>query len=40
MPYDLTYNRYLMNKTNEKNRARDIEIKNTLTVTRGEWGKG
>ena len=40
IPYDPTYKWNLINKTNEQNRARDIEIKNTLTVTRREWGKG
>ena len=31
-----------MNKTNEQKRTRDMEIRNRLTVTRGEegWGEG
>ena len=33
---DLTYEWNLINKTNEQNRTRDMEIKNKLTVTRGE----
>ena len=36
IPYDLTYKWNLINKTNEQNRTRDMEIKNKLTVTRGE----
>ena len=46
MPYDLTYNRNLMNKTNKqrktKTKPRDMEIKNKLTGTRvgEEWGVG
>ena len=36
--YDLTYNWNLMNKTNDKNRTRGLEIKNKLTVTRAERG--
>ena len=48
IPYDLTYKWTLINKTNEQNRTRDIEIKNNLTVTRqegeqdnrGKTGKG
>ena len=35
-PYDLTYKWNLINKICEQNRTRDIEIKNKLTVTRGE----
>ena len=38
IPYDLIYKRNLINKTNEQNRTRDIETRNRLTVTRGEWG--
>ena len=45
IPYDLTFNWNLVNKTSKQNITRDIEIKNNLTVTRGEvecdkWGKG
>ena len=36
MPYDLIYKWNLIKKTSEQNRSRDIEIKNKLTVTRGE----
>ena len=36
IPYDLTYKWNLINKTNEQNRTREWEIKNKLTVTRGE----
>ena len=38
IPYDLTCKWNLTNKTNEQNRMRDMEIKNKLTVTRGEGG--
>ena len=38
IPCDLTYKWNLINKTNKQNRTRDIEIKNKLTVTRGEGG--
>ena len=38
LPYDLTYKWNLINKTNKQNITRDIEIKNKLTVTRGEEG--
>ena len=38
IPYDLTYRWNLINKTNKQNITRDIEIKNNLTVTRGEVG--
>ena len=34
--YELTYKWNLMNKTNEQNRTRDMEVKNKLAVTRGE----
>ena len=41
IPYDLTFNRNLINKTNkQKNITKDIEIENRLTVTRGERVKG
>ena len=36
--YDLTYKWNLINKTNEQNTTGDLEIKNQLTVTRGEAG--
>ena len=37
--YDLTINRNLINKTNKQTKiAKDIEIENRLTVTRGEVG--
>ena len=40
IPYDLTYKWKLLKKqTNKQNRPRDMEIKNKLTVTRGE-GRG
>ena len=39
IPYDLTYKWNLINKTNKQNITRDIEIKNKLTVTRGEEGR-
>ena len=39
IPYDLTYKWNLIKKqTSEQNRTRDMEIKNKLTMTRGEWG--
>ena len=39
IPYDLTFNWNLINKTKSKqNVTRDIEIKNSLAVTRGEVG--
>ena len=39
IPYDLTYKWNLIKKTSKENITRDIEIKNKLTVTRGE-GEG
>ena len=37
IPYDLTYKWNLIKKqTREQNITRDIEIKNKLTITRGE----
>ena len=36
IPYDLTFNRNLINKTNEQNITKDTEIENRLLVTRGE----
>ena len=39
IPYDLIYKWNLSNRTNkQKNITRDIEVKNTLTMGRGEWG--
>ena len=35
---DLTFKWNLINKTSKQNRARNIKIKNKLTVTRGEVG--
>ena len=40
IPYDLTYKWNLMNKTNKQNRRRGMEMRNRLTVTRGERGGG
>ena len=39
IPYDLTFNRKLINKTNKQNITKDTEIENRLTVTRGETGR-
>ena len=40
IPYDLTFKWHLIKKkwTSKQNITRDIEIKNNLTVTRGEVG--
>ena len=38
IPYDLTLNRNLINKTNKQDITKDIEIEKKLTVTRGERG--
>ena len=38
IPYDLTFNRNLINKMNKQNITKDTEIENRLTVTRGETG--
>ena len=39
IPYDLTFNWNLINKTNKQAKStRDVEIKNKLTVTRGDSG--
>ena len=40
IPYDLTFNWNIINrrKKSEQNITRDIEIKNNVTVARGEWG--
>ena len=42
IPYDLIYKWNLINKTKKRkqNISRDIELKNKLTVTRGERGGG
>ena len=38
IPYDFTCMWNIINKTNKQKITRDIEIKNKLTVTRGEVG--
>ena len=43
IPYDLTFNWNIINKRKKKkeikqNITRDIEIKNNVTIARGEWG--
>ena len=39
MPYDLSFNSKIINKREKQaNITRDIEIKNNLTVTRGDVG--
>ena len=40
MPYDLTFNWNIINrkKKRKQNITRDIEVKNNLTMDRGEWG--
>ena len=39
IPYDLTFNRNLINKTNKQAKYnKDIEIENRLTMIRGERG--
>ena len=38
IPYDLNCKWNLIEKTNEKNRTRDMEIKNKLTVTKAGQG--
>ena len=40
IPYGLTHKWNLMNKTNKQNRRRGMEMRNRLTVTRGERGGG
>ena len=40
IPYDLTCKWNIINKTNEQNITRDMEIKNKHTGTRGERGTG
>ena len=38
IPYDLTFNWNLINiRKNKQNITRDIEVKNNLTIARGEW---
>ena len=39
IPYDLTFNWNLINKTNKQNITKDTEIENRLTVTRGDMGE-
>ena len=38
LPYDIIYKWNLINKTSEQMRTTDMEIKNKLTVIRGERG--
>ena len=38
IPYGLTFNKNLINKTNKQNITKDNEIEKGLTVTRGERG--
>ena len=39
IPYDLTFNWNIINRKKRKqNITRDIEVKNNLTMDRGEWG--
>ena len=38
IPYDLTFNWNIINKKKEQNITRDTEVKNNLTIARGEWG--
>ena len=38
IPYDLTFNWNIINKRKKQNITRDIEIKNNVTIARGEWG--
>ena len=40
IPYDLTFNWNIINnkKKSKQNITRDIEVKNNLTMDRGEWG--
>ena len=40
MPYDLTFNWNIINRRkNKQNIMRDIEVKNNLTIARGEGGR-
>ena len=40
IPYDLTFNWNIINNKikSKQNITRDIEVKNNLTIARGEWG--
>ena len=40
IPYDLTFNWNIINrkKKSKQNITRDIEVKNNLTIARGDWG--
>ena len=39
LPYDLTFNWNIINKRKKQTKYnRDIEIKNIVTIARGEWG--
>ena len=39
VPYDLTFNWNIINRRkNKHNITRDMEVKNNLTIARGEWG--
>ena len=39
IPYDLTFNWNIINRRKkQQNITRDIEVKNNLTIARGEWG--
>ena len=40
IPYDLTFNWNIINrkKKRKQNITRDTEVKNNLTMDRGEWG--
>ena len=39
IPYDLTFNWNIINKRKKQTKlTRDIEIKNNVTIARGEWG--
>ena len=38
IPYDLTFNWNITKEKGKQNITRDIEVKNNLTIARGEWG--
>ena len=38
IPYDLTFNWNITKEKSKQNITRDIEIKNIVTIARGEWG--
>ena len=39
IPYDLPFNWNIINRRKkQQNITRDIEVKNNLTIARGEWG--